>query len=334
MILILLIVAASSACVSEPNLAPESKTAGETQPASVFDYESFVSGAWEALAAEARTMSEEELRRRLAAEADPNLRGQVGMTPLIALVRYTEEPALVQLLLDAGADPAARSDYGDSAVDAVFFQPLSPERLEILRLLLQAGGEPNGVGGSEYGPWPPLIWAIATAGFRGEEPSLRLRSVQLLIDAGANINTTAWGLPALTWAVTNDGPIPQIARLLIAAGADVSRRSINGHTVLMYAVASTSKNVPTRPYPPFYTQSPEVVRLLLEAGAEVDARSPDGWTALMIAAAHRDEAFVDALLEAGAEVTLSNHAGATAYDLALDNEGLRGSDILRRLHPE
>ncbi|MCY4543491.1 MAG: ankryin, partial [Rhodobacteraceae bacterium] len=46
------------------------------------------------------------------AGADPNARDMVGLTPLHFAAAYSEAPAVVQALLDAGAGPSVRDDAG------------------------------------------------------------------------------------------------------------------------------------------------------------------------------------------------------------------------------
>ena len=82
----------------------------------------------------------------------------------------------------------------------------------------------------------------------------------------------------------------QIARLLIAHGADVNAQSSSGNTPLMYACAGGHEEVPvntntnsdrTNTDAHKYVQ---VVRVLLEAGANVEDHNENGHTPLMEAA--------------------------------------------------
>ena len=72
----------------------------------------------------------------------------------------------------------------------------------------------------------------------------------------------------------------------------------------------------------------------LNAGAEVDARDEYGHTPLHYAARSNDNsAVITALLDAGADATIRNGFGDTPWDLAQENEALRGTDAYRRLDP-
>ena len=53
----------------------------------------------------------------LEAGADPNARNRRGMTPLHAAARINDNPAIFKALLDAGADPKARDEGGRLPVD-------------------------------------------------------------------------------------------------------------------------------------------------------------------------------------------------------------------------
>jgi ankyrin repeat protein len=66
--------------------------------------------------------------------------------------------------------------------------------------------------------------------------------------------------------------------------------------------------------------------LLLDAGADLTARSEDGWTALMGAAGVGTAENVKVLLDAGADASVKDKDGKTAWDLAQDNEKLKGTD--------
>jgi len=84
--------------------------------------------------------------------------------------------------------------------------------------------------------------------------------------------------------------------LLLAKGADVNAKDIDGETALHAA----SKR--------------EVVELLLAKGADLNARTNDGKTSLMSASGHRDVA--EALLEKGADINAKDNNGETALYIA------------------
>jgi ankyrin repeat protein len=108
-----------------------------------------------------------------------------------------------------------------------------------------------------------------------------------LVGAGANPNLSSvvGETPLMTAAHTGN---VQLARLLLAAGADVSaRESTQGQTALMRAVAGNHT---------------EIVRALVESGADVTARSKNHFTALLFAAQQGNVEIARLLLDAGAGV--------------------------------
>ena len=100
-------------------------------------------------------------------------------------------------------------------------------------------------------------------------------------------------------------------KVLLDAGADVNARTINGATALMGAAAGGAA---------------ESVKLLLDAGVDVNARYENGWTVLMFAASGGAAENVKVLLDAGVDASVKDTLGKTAWDLAQENEALKGTD--------
>ena len=76
-----------------------------------------------------------------------------------------------------------------------------------------------------------------------------------------------------------------------------------------------------------------MIGLLLAAGADVNARGEYGRTPLHSAARFNENpAMIEALLEAGADVNARDKNGGTPWDLAQENEALKGSDAYLRLN--
>jgi ankyrin repeat protein len=97
-----------------------------------------------------------------------------------------------------------------------------------------------------------------------------------------------------------------VARLLIAAGADVAAPATNAMKVQPLHSAAASRSTDTS-------------RLLLGAGAPPDAQQTGGYTAMHEAALHGDEALVHLLLEHGGDPGVRNDDGRSAIDLAREN---------------
>ena len=70
---------------------------------------------------------------------------------------------------------------------------------------------------------------------------------------------------------------------------------------------------------------PASIQALLAAGADVMARAGDGSTPLHFAAGFGTPANIQALLDAGADAKAKNEEGITPWDLAQENEKLKGT---------
>ena len=155
--------------------------------------------------------------------------------------------------------------------------------------------------------------------------------IGLLLEAGANLEAqVVWqafsfgkgpgGTPLHEAADYNQQNPPAAVAALLAAGADVNARNRSGLTPLHLAASSN--------------ENPAVIGLLLEAGANLEARDDEGRTPLHRAVLwnHQNPAVIEALLDAGANAAARNAAGQTPWDLAQENEALKGSDAYRRLN--
>jgi hypothetical protein len=112
----------------------------------------------------------------------------------------------------------------------------------------------------------------------------------------------------------------EMARLLLAGGADIRARNRRGAEPLHAAVIGN----PTLP-----TWNPaeqcEVITFLVESGADPNAAAVGGVTPLHRAVRNRCSAAVKTLLRAGADSGLPNDSGSTAADLASLTTGRGGS---------
>ena len=94
------------------------------------------------------------------------------------------------------------------------------------------------------------------------------------------------------------------------AGADVNGRNKFGYRPLHWAV---------------WISFPEAVQTLLDAGAKISARDTVGDTPLHVAAWAGSSENVLLLLRSGADAKAKNKDRKTPWDLAQDNEKLRGT---------
>ena len=166
---------------------------------------------------------------------------------------FTPRPEVIQMLLEHGADPNARSITTDTAL------MIAVEKcpLESVELLLKRGAEVNAArAGGET--------ALYYASFRRD-----VNLLNLLLDRGAGVNPKTNSFPILICAVCNQ-PYDRV-KTLIDRGADVNAKSPDGQTALFRAAQSADRNT---------------IQLLLRKGADVNAKCPNGGlgnTALKVA---------------------------------------------------
>lgn len=151
----------------------------------------------------------------------------------------------VRLLLGKGSNVNYADRNGWTALHHALFGYVNGRRdksLDITRLLLQAGADPNAA--VRYRRLTPLIVAASHA---------MTDAVQLLLEAGAdpNIADISRSTPLLCAAHGRNGVHTGAVPLLLQAGADVNAANVNGQTPLM--AAARNGHI-------------EAVRLLLEAG--------------------------------------------------------------------
>jgi ankyrin repeat protein len=111
--------------------------------------------------------------------------------------------------------------------------------------------------------------------------SERVDSIRALLDAGAKVDETDDdGISLLGWAVIANRV--EMARLLIARGADVNHVDKNDMTPLLYAASIDFGDS-------------KVIDLLLRSGARPDAVTKDGLTALALARKYGHTNLISAL---------------------------------------
>lgn len=243
--------------------------------------------------------------------------------------RLTGNPAIVQVLLQAGADPNAVDDNGLAALHhgARNTNPV------VVSHLLAAGASLNALDNEGY---TPLHWAAAQSG--------NGRVVARLLDAGAN-----------PLAESNDGRTPLHSALRYSAAQSVISVLVRAGaaenlTPLQLAVLQDDSDVVASllgegadpnvadayGWSALHFAAPlgalAVVSALLEAQADPNARTESSATGLLLAAAsNNDPSVVLALLDAGADPAARANAGTRAVDLARANDAVTGTGAYRRL---
>jgi ankyrin repeat protein len=187
------------------------------------------------------------LRALLAAGANVNTKGYPG-TPLIK-ASGQGRVEMVQALIAAGADVNASTSNGETALMAVAKLNESKPQLPITRALLDAKADPNAKDGEG-------VTALMLAAHSGH-----LESVKALLAAKADVNAKARGFRVLEWACGHEDALvlmrrvgpdkitgftalmiavgayqPDVAEVLLQAGADVNAKAGDGSTALMLAM--------------------------------------------------------------------------------------------------
>jgi ankyrin repeat protein len=230
---------------------------------------------------------------RLIEAVGINARDEAGNTPLHLAARPSLEELIgadpisdrvqtVRLLLVAeGIEVDARNNDGSTPLNYML-NGYREADIEIVRMLLDAGADPNTLSGGKLSPLPSAV------GMDRED------IVDLLVERGAESTT-----PRVFNAYCESGTIERV-REAIADGYDVNTREEWLDRPPLHAAALKNQV--------------EIAVLLLERGANVHAMDAVGRTALHNA--HEPQA-VRALLEAGADVHVADNQGRTPiFDLA------------------
>jgi uncharacterized protein len=212
---------------------------------------------------------------------------------LTALVAAADKGRLevVQLLLEAGANVDAMSGYGDTAllracrlgygevVDVLLRAGATPNlecgssnstallealgflgSARIIAALLQSGANPNGLPGSSQ--VPPLLRACGESSLR--DP----RALEILLEAGANIEVTNQAGESALHLAARWGEPPKVLQLL-RAGLDPTHQTLSGNNALHIA-ARAPRNA-------------DAIEMLLQAGAHREALDQNQRTAFSLA---------------------------------------------------
>ena len=220
-------------------------------------------------------------------------RGTRAASPLSVASASTRNADVIRVLLQAGADVAARDDfYGYTPLH----NAARTGTAEVVRALLEAGADPDAwaTGFSvDWGwGWTPLHLAARS----NPDPEV----VRVLVEGGADLDVPSGesyrqGNTPLHYAGAN--PNPDVAAALLDAGADVNALSASGRTPLHEVAANASNSAviellvaaggdvnahDRNGYTPlhsaaWYNPRPEIATTLIAAGADVNARDPDGY---------------------------------------------------------
>ncbi len=217
------------------------------------------------------------VRRALADGLDPNiLVSSLGTRPLTAAARGGQLQVL-RLLLQRGADPNLK-DTGLSMPPGgtPLENACEQGHLAFAKALVQSGADVN-----KKGYWPPLLTAISYG---------QVELVRFLLRAHAKLDSS-WLLQAIRAGK------PDLIDELLKAGAEINYRNNEGYTALHRAAGH---------------DAPSLVALLLKHGANPNLQSyRRKETPLTIAAERGNLEVVRTLLTAGANATLAGPKGQT-----------------------
>jgi len=198
-----------------------------------------------------------------------------GSTPLHHAAAFAT-PAIMKVLLDAGADIEAKNRFGQRPLHWAFADAARTA------LLLERGADVNARANDGRA-------ALHSAASQRQGDAV----LRLLLAKGADVNvaTSTDRTPLMAAAGTGE---TGLMRLLLARKADVHKISGTGSTALMDA--ASSRNL-------------EAVKMLVEVGANVNARTKRNNTALATAAMYGSEDMVKLLLDKGADVNVRDERG-------------------------
>lgn len=231
--------------------------------------------------------------------ATPGVLNRTGNSPLHEAVTESPSHALevVPRLLDAVADPNARNFAGSTPLHLLVRENDSRERIEVARLLLQAGAKVDAVDASGRGPLDLC-------------PD-KLAFVEQLLDAGAKL-TSARSVALLHHAARWKDR--SAITSLIQRGIGVNSTDEDGQTALHELARYWGRDgwgYPSKGSQCWIERSRACLEELLQGRIDVGAPDRYGRTALHLIAGHGDEEAMKSILDAGADANARSHSDTT-----------------------
>lgn len=224
---------------------------------------------------------------------------------------YARNPDIVKMLLDAGIDMTISGKHGWDAFQEILEQEVEDEQEEAEIVRSLQILIQHGADINATQRGEPRIYYAAFA----QNPFAIERLLKLEATPSANRPL----LSAITWHCNHeyDDEIARAIDLLVTAGTDVNARDAAGDTLLHnatleYGFAPSEENYFGSSDGCNYT----AVKRLLHHGAYPDPAGVNGRTPLMLATLCASAKTLQVLLAAGANPHQKDHAGQTALDIA------------------
>lgn len=195
------------------------------------------------------------------------------------------------------------------------------ENLDIFEYILQFFDE-NYINKQNDQGWTALMFAI-----RNSNKDKSCKIVKLLLDAGADVTkVNIKGFTPLMIASLYSGSdsSEDTVKILLEYGADVHYENDKGWTALIVCSRYTR-----------YQSTEDTIKILLEAGADINHQRDDGWTPLIIASrqSNKDstENTVKILLDAGANINIKTKTGINALMVSSSFSGTDSTENTVRM---
>ncbi|KAJ0414214.1 ankyrin repeat-containing domain protein [Aspergillus carlsbadensis] len=205
---------------------------------------------WSPLRYAVNSNQKEIVREMLKHGPNLNIKDTDGDTALMRAASHDAE--LVEMLLDAGADPEIENGSELTAINVA----VTSEKSEIVRLLVNRKANINHKDTAE---WAPIHDAS------GYVPNAEI--VRILAEGGADLKSTAPYVETALHKAVGKEHVDILAVLLeFHTSIDLEQRNSGGSTPLNKAAR---------------TGNVDCMRRLLQAGADINSQDSDGWTVLI-----------------------------------------------------
>lgn len=242
-----------------------------------------------------------DVQQKIEEGSDVQTRNTHGATILMFAVSLTDNPWVIDALLDKGAPLNTRDENGRNAL---MFAATFNSNPQVIDLLIKRGADIHSV---DKNGWSPLMFAAS----RNTNPEI----IETLIKDGADVNGR---IPRLDTQLSR-ASLSQKLVLSIKIGLDTSKDFFN-------SLISSPKEIQNHNIFDLFSNSIDKMSDKI-LGAET------GMTALMIAA--RDSSspqILDELLSNNADAKLYDDKGKNALDYAKDNQAISGTPIYWKIN--